>query len=196
MPARFVYWMNVSLDLKIERDRDEDGSGDWMSIDEAIHLVFNARAAGLTHMVQGRKVYEAMEQYWPAVREDPSQPAFARAYGEIWTSMPKTLVSRSRTNADYNTQIIGDRAMDRLAALRAESTGDIGVGGADVASQMLLAGLLDELLLFTHPVILGRGRPVFDAYDEPIKLNLLEQAAYPGGVTMHRYAIDYPAVAS
>ncbi|MBA8815191.1 dihydrofolate reductase [Microbacterium halimionae] len=196
MSARFVYWMNVSVDLKIERDLDEAGSGDWMSIDEAIHLVFNARAADLTHMVQGRKVYETMEQYWPAARDDASQPHFAREYGEIWTSTPKTLVSRSRTTAGYNTQIIAENAMERLATLRAESTGDIGVGGADLATQLLHAGLLDELLLFTHPVILGRGRPVFDAHDEPIKLNLLEQAVYPGGVTMQRYAIDYPATAS
>lgn len=73
--------------------------------------------------------------------------------------------------------------------LRASSSGDIGVGGADVATQLLAAGLLDEVLLFTHPVILGSGRPLFDEVSAPVGLELLEQATYAGGVTMHRYAI-------
>ncbi|MGW2194787.1 dihydrofolate reductase family protein, partial [Streptosporangium sp. NPDC001682] len=61
--------------------------------------------------------------------------------------------------------------------------------GAAVATQLLRAGLLDELLLFTHPAILGFGRPLFDDYDLPIDLDLLEQRSFEQGVTMHRYAI-------
>ena len=45
------------------------------------------------------------------------------------------------------------------------------------------------MLLFTHPVILGSGRPLFDEMTSPVRLELLEQATYAGGVTMHRYAI-------
>ena len=51
------------------------------------------------------------------------------------------------------------------------------------------AKLLDELLLWTHPVILGFGRPLFDEYDVQIELDLLEQRSFEQGVTMHRYAI-------
>ena len=46
--------------------------------------------------------------------------------------------------------------------------------------------LLDEVLLFTHPVILGSGRPLFDGVTSPVRLEPLEQATYTGGVTMHR----------
>jgi hypothetical protein len=35
MAGRFVYWMNVSLDLKIERDPGEEGGGDWMRIGDS-----------------------------------------------------------------------------------------------------------------------------------------------------------------
>ena len=63
------------------------------------------------------------------------------------------------------------------------------VGGAGLATQLLQAGLLDEMLLFTHPTILGFGRPLFDNYDRPIDLELLEQRSFEQGVTMHRYAI-------
>ena len=72
---------------------------------------------------------------------------------------------------------------------RADRDGDIGVGGATLATALLRAHLLDELLLFTHPVVLGAGRPLFDGLDEPLQLDLLEQRSFASGVTMHRYAV-------
>ena len=190
MAARFVYWMNVSLDLMIEGEPGEEGGGDWMRIGESLHREFNARARGLSMDVSGRVIYETMESFWPQARTDSSLPDFMREYGEIWTDVPKVLVSRTRTSADYNTRIIGgDDAIAQLAALRAEESGDIGVGGATLATQLLNAHLLDEVMLFTHPAILGRGRPLFDQVDEPLELELLEQASFEAGVTLHRYAV-------
>ncbi|WP_433796464.1 dihydrofolate reductase family protein [Actinoplanes sp. CA-252034] len=190
MPGRFVYWMNVSLDLRIEHAVDEQGGGSWMRIGESLHHEFNARARALSLMVQGRTVYETMEGFWPAARDDASLPGYLREYGEIWTSMPKVLVSRTRTSAGHNTRVIGgDDTIGALAELRAQSEGDIGVGGATLATALLRAGLLDELLLFTHPVILGTGRPLFDGHDGPLELDLIEQAGFDEGVTLHRYAV-------
>ncbi len=197
MAGRFVYWMNVSLDLRIERDPDEQGGGDWLRIGESLHREFNARARALTMDVEGRVIYETMEAFWPAARDDESLPDYLREYGEIWTAAPKVLVSRARTGADHNTRIIGgDDAIDQLAGLRAEADGDIGVGGATLATQLLQAGLLDELLLVTHPVVLGRGRPLFDPHDGQVELDLLEQASFEDGVTLHRYAVRGTRVTS
>lgn len=190
MPARFVYWMNVSLDLFIEHAPNEQGGGDWMSIGEELHEEFNARAEALTMMVQGRQVFETMEDFWPAARHNAELPQVFRDYGRIWTDKPKVLVSRERAEAPHNTTVFGgDDAIERLGQLRAESSGDIGVGGAGIATQLLEAGLLDEVLIFTHPVILGAGRPLFDEVTAPVRLELLEQATYAGGVTLHRYAV-------
>ena len=91
MAGRFVYWMNVSLDLRIEADAGEDGGGDWMRIGESLHREFNARAEALTLMVQGRRVYEIMDPFWPDARDDASLPGFMREYGEIWTSVDATI---------------------------------------------------------------------------------------------------------
>jgi dihydrofolate reductase len=188
--GRFVYWMNVSLDLRIEQVPGDHGAGEWLRIDEELHRDFNDQARKLALMVQGRVVYEVMEEYWPRSREDTSLPDVLREYGEIWTAKPKVLVSRTRRNADHNTRIIGgDDAIGQLAALRDRTDGSIGVGGATLATQLLRAGLLDELLLYTHPAILGFGRPLFDDYDRPIDLDLLEQRSFTQGVTMHRYAV-------
>jgi dihydrofolate reductase len=182
--------MNVSLDLRIEQVPGDDGAGEWLRIDEELHREFNARARTFAMDVQGRVMYETMEDAWPRAREDTSLPDFMREYGEIWTDMPKVLVSRTRRSAGYNTRIIGgDDAIEQLATLKAETDGAIGVGGANLATQLLRARLLDELLLFTHPSILGFGRPLFDEYDMPIELDLLEQRSFKQGVTMHHYAI-------
>ena len=188
--GRFIYSMNVSLDLRIEQVPGDNGAGEWLRIGEELHREFNARTQALALIVHGRVFYETMEEYWPRAHDDASAPDFIRDYGEIWTAKPKVLVSRTRGSADHNTRVLrGDDAIEQLAALRAETEGAIGVGGAALATQLLRAGLLDELLLATHPSILGFGRPLFDDYDMPIELDLLEQRSFEHGVTMHHYSI-------
>lgn len=188
--GRFIYWMNVSLDLRIEQVPGDHGAGEWLRFDEDLLRDFNAQARKLALMVQGRVIYEVMEEYWPRARHDASLPDVLREYGEIWTAKPKVLVSRTRRSADNNTRVIGgDDAIEQLAALRARTDGSIGVGGATLATQLLRAGLLDELLLYTHPAILGFGRPLFDEYDVPLELDVLEQRSFESGVTMRRFAI-------
>jgi dihydrofolate reductase len=188
--GHFVYFMNVSLDLRIEQVPGDNGAGEWLRISEELHREFNALTRTVALMVQGRIIYELMEEYWPRSREDASLPDVLREYGELWTAKPKVLVSRTRRSADHNTRIIGgDDAIEQLATLRAQTDGTISVGGAALATQLLRAGLLDELLLCTHPAILGFGRPLFDDYDMPIDLDLLEQRSFEQGVTLHRYAI-------
>ncbi|GAA3339210.1 dihydrofolate reductase family protein [Curtobacterium pusillum] len=196
MPARFVYWMNVSLDGFIESRSGQNGDlggPEWVRIDEQLHRFFNERARAMTMAVEGRVIHDMMDPFWPDARSDESLPDYMREYGEIWTEQRKVLVSRSRTAADHNTTIINEDAITRLAELRAGSEGDIGVGGADLATQLLTAGLLDELMLFTHPAVLGAGRPLFDspadAIRQPLQLELLEQRSFDSGVVMHRYAI-------
>lgn len=133
-----------------------------------------------------------MEKSWPDFATDESVPEYMQEYGRIWIGVPKVLVSRNRTQAGHNTTVSGGGdAIEQLAGLRASTEGDIGVGGATLATQLLAAGLLDELLLFTQPVVLGRGRPLFDRVDRPIELKLLEHAEFERGVTMHRYGVSY-----
>ncbi|HEX5468901.1 MAG TPA: dihydrofolate reductase family protein [Gaiellaceae bacterium] len=189
-----TYWMNVSLDLRIERSAgdhvaDEEG-GEWVRIDEQLFREFNERARSLALFVEGRVIYEMMETVWPSAAQDESLPDHLREWGEIWTAAPKVLVSSSRTTASHNTRIVGGAdAITQLAAIRDETEGTIGVGGATLATQLLQHGLLDELLLYTHPAILGSGRPLFDEVTEPLECDLLEHATFDNGVALNRYQI-------
>src|SRR4051794_17709581 len=122
--------MNVSLDLRIEQVPGDNGAGEWLRIDEELHREFNAQARDLALMVQGRVVYEVMEEYWPRAREDASLPDVLREYGEIWTAKPKVLVSRTRRSADHDTRIFGgDDAIEEAPPPRATTAGGPPRGG-------------------------------------------------------------------
>ena len=192
--GRMTYWMNVSLDLRIERSAGDhvagEEGGEWLRIDEQLFREFNERARGLALFVEGRIIYEMMETVWPSAAQDESLPDHLREWGKIWTAAPKILVSNSRTTARHNTRIVGGAdAITQLAAIRDETDGTIGVGGATLATQLLQHGLLDELLLYTHPAILGSGRPLFDEVTEPLECDLLEHATFENGVALNRYQI-------
>lgn len=187
--GRFVYSMNVSIDLRIEQVAGDNGAGEWLRIDEELHRAANDFARDASAIVHGRVFYEVMEEFWPRAAFDDSLPDFLRDYGRIWTEKPKVLVSRTRTEAEHRTRIFNDDAIERLAEFRAGTDGRIGVGGANLATQLLRAGLLDELLLWTHPAYLGFGRSLFDDYDRPFDLDLLDEARFASGVTMRHYAI-------
>jgi dihydrofolate reductase len=193
--------MNVSVDGFVERHAREhsDLAGpDWIRIDEQLHREFNARGRALSMMVEGRVVHDMMDPFWPDARSDESLPDYLREWAEIWTAMPKVLVSRTRTSAGHNTRVFGgDDAIARLAELRRDADGDIAVGGTDLATQLLGAGLIDEVLLYTHPAVLGTGRPLFDRPERagdafPAILDLLEQRSFDNGVTLHRYEVRRP----
>ena len=192
--GRMTYWMNVSLDLRIERCAgdhvaDEEG-GEWVRIDEQLFREFNERGRGMALFVEGRIIYEMMETFWPSAAEDESLPDYLQEWGKIWTAAPKVLVSNSRTTASYNTRIVGGAdAITQLATIRDETDGTIAVGGATLATQLLQHGLLDELLLYTHPAILGSGRPLFDEVTETLECDLLEHATFESGVALNRYQI-------
>jgi hypothetical protein len=77
MAGRFVYWMNVSLDLFIEREAGEHSDIEgpsWVRLGEPLHREFSARARTMSMMVEGRTVYEMMDPFWPNARTDESLP--------------------------------------------------------------------------------------------------------------------------
>ena len=49
------------------------------------------------------------------------------------------------------------------------------------------AGLIDEYVLVTHPVLVGSGTPFFTALDDWVDLSLVETRTFPGGVLLTRY---------
>ena len=90
---------------------------------------------------------------------------------------------KSRTAKDLGDFAAGDFS---VAEVKVDARGKT---GATLATQLLQHGLLDELLLYTHPAILGSGRPLFDEITAPLECDLLEHARFESGVALNRYQI-------
>lgn len=66
---------------------------------------------------------------------------------------------------------------------------DVALMGGGVVTAALRAGLVDELFLHQVPVLLGAGRPYFQALPAHIRLRLIEAVAAPGVTHLH-YAVE------
>jgi dihydrofolate reductase len=61
------------------------------------------------------------------------------------------------------------------------------IGGATLAAVAIRAGLIDEYVLVTAPVLVGSGTPFFTALDNWVNLTLVETRTFPDGVLLTRY---------
>ncbi|VVP98300.1 putative protein YyaP [Pseudomonas fluorescens] len=60
-------------------------------------------------------------------------------------------------------------------------------GSGDLVRQLLAAGLVDELRLMIHPILLGRGKRLFDDNAQASAFTLANSISSPGGVLIARY---------
>jgi dihydrofolate reductase len=101
--------------------------------------------------------------------------------------MPKIVFSRTLERADWNTTIVRDVAVEEITALKAQPGGDLVLGGADLAAAFMQHGLIDEYRLYVHPIVIGRGKPLFQPSDTKINLQLAETRTFGNGVVLLRY---------
>jgi dihydrofolate reductase len=106
----------------------------------------------------GRRLYEIMS-YWDEAQ--PEWDAEEHAFAEAWRSRPKWVVSRALTSVGPNATLVGDDLEAEVRALKAEVSGEIEVGGPDLARTLTELGLIDEYRIYLHPVVLGGGAPLF-----------------------------------
>ena len=131
-----------------------------------------------------------MAGIWPTAESNPDLPAPLVEFAGIWRDMPKFLFSRTVTQAGWNTTVIRDVVPGQIAELKAQSGGDIVLSGVNLASTFMRQGLIDEFQIFVHPVVLGQGRPLFEAPDVRLNLNLEGTRTFGNGVVSLRYSND------
>jgi dihydrofolate reductase len=108
----------------------------------------------------------------------------------MWQDADKVVYSRSLESvSSARTRLEHDFDSEAVRRLKAAAVRRITIGGADLAGQALAAGLLDELRLFTVPVVLGGGKPWLRS-GVSIPLRLLETRRFASGVVYLRYRTD------
>lgn len=146
------------------------------------------RAMG-THLY-GRRMYEVM-QYWETAGQDPDDHPVARDYAAIWRAADKVVYSRTLDAVTTRrTRLERSFEPEAVRALVESADKDVSVGGPGLASEAFRAGLVDEVLLFAHPVLVGGGtRALPDGVRAD--LELLDERRFSGGVVHTRYRVRH-----
>lgn len=196
--SKIILMMSVSLDGFFEGlDRDIS----WHRVDDELHQYFNDQCRAMGAFMDGRVTHELMAGYWPTADQDPDSPAVAVEFAQIWREKPKFVFSRTLTEADiaepsWNTTVLSDVVPEQIAELKAQPGGDIALSGAHLAATFLRLGLIDELHLCVHPVVLGQGRPLFESPYIHLDLRLEGTRTFGNGTVVLRYSIDSSTGAS
>ncbi|MEU6825468.1 dihydrofolate reductase family protein [Streptomyces atriruber] len=183
---KIIWAMSMSLDGYMEGPHREIG---WHLVDDELHRHFNEQAAAMGAFLDGRVSWELMASFWPDADADPSSPEPVREFAGIWRSMPKYVFSRTLEQAGWNTTILRDVVPEEIRALKESAKGDLGVGGADLAAAFLRLGLIDEIHVYVHPVVIGRGKAMFQASDVTADLRLAATRTFGNGVVLLRYEL-------
>lgn len=136
-------------------------------------------------LLMGRVLYDEWANYWPAHADEP--------FADVMNSIKKYVVSDSLRTADWqNTEVVSGDVAQNLTDVKAADGGDITMSGSATTVRWLLShGLLDELNLLVHPVVVGTGKARLFPPDEPkIPLQLLGAQTFKSGVLNLRYARD------
>ena len=181
---KIILMMSVSLDGFFEGPNREL---DWHLVDDELHAHFNEQLSAMGAFLDGRVTYELMAGFWPTADTDPSSTELMVEFARIWRDMPKIVYSRTLERADWNTTIVRDVVAQEVMALKGQAGGDLVLGGADLAATFMRLDLVDEYRLYVHPVVIGRGKPLFPASDTRINLQLAETRTFGNGVVLLRY---------
>lgn len=183
--AQLRYWINTSLDGYIA---DAAGSFDWTEPDPELHAFFNDQERQIGTHLYGRRLYEMM-RYWETAHEQPDQPPVELDYARIWQAADKVVYSRTLAEVDtQRTELVREFDADDVAERKASADRDLSIGGAQLAAVAMRAGLIDEVGLVVHPVIVGGGTPALPP-GVRLDLALVEECRLPGGVVYLRYRV-------
>jgi len=135
-------------------------------------------------LVLGRKTYEIFEAYWP------DQPA-DNPVAKLLNADRKHVASRTLTNLQWNnsTLLRGDVA-SAVAALKSEPGLDLQIiGSGNLIQTLQAAALIDQYHVWTFPVVLGRGKRLFEAGAKAGALRLVASQTAKTGVHVCRYRL-------
>lgn len=178
----------VSLDGVMQgpggRDEDRSGGfdlGGWLMphADQDFGRIVEEWFGPAEAFLLGRTTYQLFEAFWPQVT-DP-----ANLIAERLNHRTKYVASTSLTGTSWgDTRILSGDVAAAVTELKARDGGELQVhGSAGLVQTLNAAGLVDEYRLFIAPVVLGRGKRLFDTGVQPATFGLESSRTTAGGVT-------------
>ncbi|MFG6200121.1 dihydrofolate reductase family protein [Nonomuraea sp. JJY05] len=144
---------------------------------------------GCRALLLGRVTYDGMSVAWPAMEEAGED------VGEV-NRMPKYVASTTLKNPTWNATVIDGDVAEAVAKLKAEDDGDLLVyGSGELVNCLIKHGLLDELKLFLHPVVVGKGKRLFADGIDTTAWCLAGTHTFSGGAVVLDYRPAQPPAA-
>ena len=177
---KVTYGAAVSLDFYLA---GEDEAIDWLRWTKDSAAISKASWKGVDTILMGRKTYEF---------------AARQGGGPGGTSKMRTLIfSRTMAAAPDGAELVREDAGEFVRALKQQDGGDIIVlGGGELGSALIEAGVVDEIGVNVHPILLGSGIPVFRPMARRVGLRLREARAIAEDCVFLSYAVDLGPQAS
>lgn len=142
---------------------------------------------GADGLLLGRVTYEGFAAAWPERTDE-------EGFSDRMNGLPKYVVSTTMKDPSWNnSQVISENVTEQVAALKQQPGQDILINGsAQLIQSLMQAGLIDEYRLLVFPVVLGKGKRLFqDGIDASLKL--VETKPYDTGVVLLTYQPSQPA---
>ncbi len=146
-----------------------------------------ANASGMAAadaMLFGRLTYQEFAAFWP-YQNSAEQP-----FTDYLNNTPKYVVSTTLEEPLewQNSTLIKDDVAEEIANLKQQPGKDIAiVGSGTLVRSLLRDGLLDELGLMVHPIVLGRGKRLFEDGIDEMALELVDSKTFSTGVLYLTY---------
>ena len=178
---KIILNLAVSLDNYIEGPQ---GETDWMTFSTETGKILQAYLREIDTVLYGRISYEKWGTYQPPVDAGDFEKDFYRALG----AMQSYVFSSGKTPVSGNPTVITDSISERMRTLKAQPGKNIWLyGGAELIQTFMELNLVDEFRLAVYPIILGAGKPLFDALSCRVPLELIEVQSHASGVVALTY---------
>lgn len=135
-------------------------------------------------MLIGRVNYEEWAAFWP--KQDPEENPAAGFMNGVRKYVVSTTLEEPL--AWENSTLIKGNAAQEVSKLKEGEGGDITISGsASLVRSLLREGLVDELKLMVHPLVVGKGKRLFEEEDDQIPLELADSRTFSKGVVYLTY---------
>jgi dihydrofolate reductase len=182
---KLIVFNHVSLD-GFFTDAKSDMS--WAHAQDAEWSAFtegNAASGGV--LLFGRVTYDLMASFWPTPAALEHFPVIA----ERMNSLPKVVFSKTMNKASWkNTELVkGDIAAAVRKMKEAPGPGMVIMGSGTIVSQLTQARLIDAYQIVVNPIVLGKGRTLFEGVKEKVPLKLTESRIFGNGNALLTYEL-------
>lgn len=133
--------------------------------------------------LMGRRCFQLWERVWPPLAADPRSSEFEKDFSRFTDRTQKVVFSRTLKSVGWqNSRLVTGNVAAEVARMKQQPGKSMAiVGGPSIAQTFSELGVIDEYLLWLHPVILGKGTPLLGALDEPRALKLIGTKTFKSG---------------